>query len=129
MENKSGLKPLGVAVLVRTYELERPGAMIVIPESVQGKVAMVDNRAEVIEVGPAAWQDEPTPRAKVGDRVLITKFAGFMAKGVDGQLYRLVNDRDIFCAVTKEGDPYAVTETFRTPVAIAAGDGLEVVNG
>jgi len=35
----------------------------------------------------------------------VTKFAGFMAKGPkDGQMYRLVNDRDIFCAITDEGD-------------------------
>jgi co-chaperonin GroES (HSP10) len=39
----------------------------------------------------------------VGDRVLVTQFAGMMAKGpADGQMYRLVNDRDIFCAITHE---------------------------
>ena len=48
--------------------------------------------------------DEPTPRAKVGDRVLVTSFAGFMAVGPkDGKQYRVVNDRDIFCAITHEG--------------------------
>jgi len=104
MENNSGLLPLGVAVLIQTYEPERKGAQIVIPDSVQGRMSMVDNRATVIAVGPGAWHDEATPRAKVGDKVLVTKFVGFMAKGpTDGQLYRLVNDRDIFCAITHEG--------------------------
>lgn len=103
MENKSGLRPLGVAVLIKQYEPERKGAQIVIPDSVQGRQAMVDNRAVVIEVGPSAWHDEPAPRAKPGDKVLVTKFAGFMAKGpLDGELYRLVNDRDLFCAITDE---------------------------
>lgn len=105
MENKSGLKPLGVAVLIKAYEPERKGGQIVIPDSVQGRMAMVDNRAIVVEVGPSAWHDEPSPRAAVGDKVLVTKFSGFQAKGpADGELYRLVNDRDIFCAITDEGE-------------------------
>ena len=102
--NPSGLEPRGVAVLIKTYEPERRGAQIVIPDSVQGRMAMVDNRAIVVAVGPSAWHDEPVPRAAVGDKVLVTKFAGFMAKGpADGEMYRLVNDRDIFCAITHEG--------------------------
>jgi len=101
MENKSGLKPLGVAVLIKPYEPERKGGQIVLPDAVAGRNAMVDNRAVVVEVGPNAWHDESTPRAAAGDKVLITKFAGFMAKGpLDDETYRLVNDRDIFCALT-----------------------------
>lgn len=103
MENQSGLKPLGVAVLIQAYEPERNGALVEIPDFVQGRMNMVDNRAVVVEVGPSAWHDEPSPRAAAGDKVLVTKFAGFMATGpMDGKLYRLVNDRDIFCAITGE---------------------------
>ena len=105
MTNPSGLDPRGVAVLIKTYEPERKGSVIEIPDNVQGRLAMVDNRAVVVAIGPGAWQDEPVPRAQVGEKVLVTKFAGFMAKGPkDGQMYRLVNDRDIFCAITDEGD-------------------------
>jgi len=109
-----------VAVLVKLYEPERKGGQIVIPDNVQGRLAMVDNRAVVIAIGPAAWRDEgyhepfffgllrrwkQVDRATVGEKVLITKFAGFMAKGpLDGELYRLVNDRDIFCAITEEAE-------------------------
>lgn len=103
MTNESGLKPLGVAVLIKPYEPERRGSVIEIPADVAGRLAMVDNRAVVVEVGQSAWHDEPYPRAQVGDRVLVTKFAGFMAKGPkDGKVYRLVNDRDVFCAITHE---------------------------
>jgi len=103
-ENTSGLEPRGVAVLIQTYEPERKGALIEIPDSVRGKMDMVDSRATVIAVGPQAWYDEGSPRARVGERVLVTKYAGFMAKGPrDGKMYRLVNDRDIFCAIVNEG--------------------------
>lgn len=108
MENRSGLDPRGVAVLIKTYEPERKGAQIVLPDNVQGRMAMVDNRAIVVAIGPSAWHDEPFPRAAVGDKVLVTKFAGFMAKGPkDGEIYRLVNDRDIFCAIVDEGEQNA----------------------
>lgn len=106
MSNQSGLRPLGKAVLLEGFEPERKAGKIIIPENVQGKMSMVDNRAMVIEVGEDAWSDEAQPRAKAGDKVLVTKFAGFMATGpADGKLYRLVNDRDIFCAITYEGAP------------------------
>jgi len=103
MENRSGLEPRGVAVLIQLYEPERQGAKIVIPDLVQTRMSMADTRALVIAVGPSAWHDEPQPRAAVGDKVLVTKFAGMSAIGpADGAAYRLVNDRDIFCAIVKE---------------------------
>lgn len=104
MENTSGLKPLGRAVLVKPYEPERKESLIVIPESAQERLSAVDSRAVVVELGAAVWPDEPY-RAKPGDKVLISKMAGFVAKGTrDGQLYRFINDRDIFAAITSEGD-------------------------
>lgn len=107
IENLSGLEPRGVAVLIRKYEPERRGAKIVLPDSVQGRVSMVDMRATVVAIGPNAWHDEPSPRAAVGDRVMVTQFAGALVKGpADGEMYRLVNDRDIFCVITHEEEAY-----------------------
>lgn len=117
MENLSGLKPLGRAVLVKTYEPEVKRGMIEIPDIVRERTQMIEQRAVVVEIGESAWADEQVqepfffglfrrwvrrPRARVGDRVLVTKFAGFMAKGADGEQYRLVNDRDLFCQITDE---------------------------
>jgi len=102
MENNSGLKPLGRAVLVEHYEPEVKSSMLVIPDAVQDRTLMVEQRAVVVEVGEACWPDEP-PRAKPGDRVLISKMSGYMAVGpADGKRYRLVNDRDIFAAIVRE---------------------------
>lgn len=67
---------------------------------------MMEDRAVVVEVGASCWIDEPTPRAIPGDHVLVAKFAGYIAEtlnpeDVDEQghrvLYRLINERDIFC--------------------------------
>jgi len=100
--NKSGLAPLGRAVLIKIYEPERQGSLIEIPDFVQERGAAVETRAVVLAVGPACWPDEPA-RAVPGDKVLISKLAGFVAKGTkDGQVYRFVNDRDIFARIEEE---------------------------
>jgi len=100
--NESGLAPLGRAVLIEHYEPEKKTSLIEIPDIVKDRTLMVEQRAIVIEVGPACWPDEPA-RAKPGDKVLISKMAGYMALGpADGKRYRIVNDRDIFAAITKE---------------------------
>lgn len=102
VKNTSGLKPLGRAVLVQAYEPDRKESLIVIPDNVQERTTMVETRAIVVEVGAACWPDEPA-RAKPGDRVLISKFSGYLAKGpADGQTYRFINDRDVFAAITAE---------------------------
>jgi len=103
VKNTSGLKPLGCTVLIEHYEPERVGGMIFIPENVQSRVLLVEQRAVVIEVGPECWKDESAPRAVPGDRVLIAKMGGYMAVGpADGKQYRIVNDRDIFAAISQE---------------------------
>lgn len=103
MDNQSGLLPLGRAVLIAPYEPERKESVIVLPDEVQGRSQMVEQRAIVVAVGSNAWCDEPVPRAKPGDRVLVSKFSGHMATGTkDGAQYRFVNDRDIFAAIEVE---------------------------
>lgn len=98
--NTSGVRPLGRAVLVEYFEPERKESLIHIPDHVQDRANQVEQRARVIEVGPACWPDEP-PRASPGDFVMISKMAGYQMRGPqDKKLYRLINDRDIFAALT-----------------------------
>ena len=103
MENQSGLKPLGRAVLIQPYIPERKQSIIVIPDEILGRDQMLEQRATVIAVGISAWAGEPEPRAKPGDKVIVAKFAGYMATGTaDGKPYRFVNDNDIFAAIEVE---------------------------
>lgn len=101
--NGSGVKPLGRAVLVEYYEPERKESVIFIPETVQDKTVLLEQRAVVVEAGPEAWRDEREPRALPGDRVLISRFSGYALRGpADNRQYRVVNDNDIFAAITTE---------------------------
>lgn len=102
VKNNSGLRPLGHAVLVEPYEPEIKKSMLVMPSHVAERTAMAETRALIIEVGANAWRDEP-PRAKPGDKILISRFAGVMVTGTkDGKLYRMVNDRDIHTQIEVE---------------------------
>ena len=105
LKNESGLHPKGHAVLVRTVELEEMKASLIhIPASVRTTSAAMEHRAVVVEIGAEAWIEEKEPRAKVGDKVMITRMAGFVAVGNDELVYRLVNDRDIFCSVDAKAE-------------------------
>ncbi len=101
--NCSGIKPLGHAVLVEPYEPELKTSALYIPPEVRGKMQSADQRVRVIEAGPEAWIDEKQPRARPGDKVMVVRYVGIMIQGTaDGKQYRLVNDKDIFCAIEVE---------------------------
>ncbi len=100
--NNSGLVPRGRAVLIKPYQPERKKGLIEIPGFVQAIDNMIEQRAVVIAIGPSCWPDEP-PRAKIGEKVLVAKYAGHMAIGTkDEEQYRFINDRDIFAAIEVE---------------------------
>lgn len=100
MSNPSGLSPVGRAVLIRPYEARRMSSIIELPPETHKSNMMLEQKAIVVAVGESCWCDEPHPRAAEGDHVLVTKFAGYVATGEDGLIYRLVNDRDIFARIT-----------------------------
>lgn len=109
MKNESGLKPVGRAVLLMPYEPERAKSVIELPSEVETNEQVKEQRAIVVEAGPAAWAEEIKagygPRAEPGDKVLIAGYTGQMFKGTaDGKQYRIVNDRDIFTKIEVENN-------------------------
>jgi len=104
MLNKSGIEPLGRAVLVKPYEVEeQTTGGIILPSMVRNKDQMAEQRAVIIAIGDAAWEDEKKPRAAVGDKIIYSKYAGYVAIGtLDEETYRVVNDRDVFLRITEE---------------------------
>lgn len=94
----SGLIPLGHAVLVEPYDPETANSVIALTEGAERGMKSLENRARIVAIGADAWMEEREPRAAVGDLVLLANFSGVLVKGPkDGKLYRMVNDRDIYC--------------------------------
>jgi len=112
MLNTTGLRPLGRAVLVEPLESDEiKSEKLVIPDMVKDRLMMAEQQALVIEVGPMAWYEERfrflgiplwrVPRAKPGDKVMISKYAGMMTVSpVTKKQYRVVNANDIFLKIT-----------------------------
>lgn len=98
-QRECGVRPKGHAVLALPYEKPKGNSMIVIPETVKERTQMLEDKVWIIAIGAACWQDEPTPRAMVGDLVLIPYLSGRMVRGKNGVLYRMVNDRDVIAEV------------------------------
>lgn len=104
MKNESGLKPVGAAVLVLPYEIEKVSkGGIVLTHATRERDMMAEQRAILVEAGPEAWKGEAQPRALPGQKVLYAKYSGYAAKGTaDGKQYRVVNDADIFLRIVEE---------------------------
>ena len=98
--NNSGLHPKGRAILIKPYQPDIEKGLIALPDAVKVSMQTVDQRAIIVEIGPEAWKEESQPRAAEGEKVLVSAFAGYMAKGTkDQEQYRFVNDRDIFAGI------------------------------
>ncbi len=95
--NEAGLEPVGHFLVVRMEEAEETSAGgILLPQDVRDREEMSGIRATIIAIGPEAWSDKPSPWARVGDRVMISKFSGQLWKvGNTKYRYRVITDLSI----------------------------------
>lgn len=97
-EFDAGVVPCGHRVLVWPVPVEEKtqSGIILHAESVK-RENMAQIKALVLDVGDTAWADQPGSRcwARVGDTILIAKFAGLLVKGNDEKDYRIINDLDV----------------------------------
>lgn len=101
--NQTGLHPVGHAVLCEPYEPDTK-SRIVLPPSVAENKKVIETKVRILEVGPASWPNEKA-RAAAGDLVMVSRYAGVMVQSpVDGHLYKVVNDNDIFCKFDEQGN-------------------------
>ena len=87
------IKPLGDRVVIKMVETEETTKSgIVLPGSAKEK----PQYAEVVAVGPGGVVDgkEVTMEVKVGDKVLLSKYAGTEVK-LDGVEYTVLRQNDI----------------------------------
>jgi len=91
------IKPLGERVVIKMLETEETTKSgIVLPGSAKEKPQI----AEVVAVGPGGMVDgkEIKMEVKVGDKVLISKYAGTEVK-LDNQEYTILKQSDILAIV------------------------------
>lgn len=98
--------PCGHRVLVEPDTIsEIRGGIILVPPSVREREQYAQIFATIVAVGSQAWVGfgDGMPWAKVGDRVAIAKYGGFLIEDPETKKqFRLLNDEDIVCTVTGE---------------------------
>jgi len=90
--------PMGSRVLVKPIEIEEKseGGIIFCAEG-KDRERLGMTMGTLVAVGPEAWFDSKSPQAKVGDKVMFARFAGWaIEEGDDKELFRLMNDEDLF---------------------------------
>lgn len=98
--NTSGKKVLEYKVLILPDVVEEKTAGgIFIPEPQQEKQQFAKTEGVLVAMGALAFKkdngDDWVDAPKVGDRIAIATYAGYVIKGKDGKQYRLVSDREI----------------------------------
>lgn len=102
-KNESGLRPCGLKVLVLPDEIEEKtvGGIIITQQTRENESFAVESGVLVAKGGGAFtdWPNSsdqwPGEVPQVGDRVVISKYAGLVYDGADGKKYRFLNDTDI----------------------------------
>ena len=91
------IKPLGDRVVIKMLESEETtkGGIIL-----AGTAKEKPQMAEVLAIGPGAVEDGKTipMEVKVGDKVLMSKYAGTEVK-IDGNEYIILSQKDILARV------------------------------
>lgn len=97
--NSSGIVPIEYRCLVRPDEVEsKTKGGILLPDQHRAQAQMAQVQGELVAMGELACTVDGTPwpdRPRIGDRVMIARYAGLEADGADGRKYRVINDRDI----------------------------------
>jgi len=108
MRNPSGLSPVEykVVVLQDTIEEKTEGG-IYLPQDTRDKKQMGEVNGTLIACGGLAFFEGldgmwPDPVPEPGDRVLVSKYAGFFFEGKDGKMYQCCQDKDILGIWEKE---------------------------
>lgn len=111
-----GLVPYEFKVLILPNRVEeKTKGGIIRPETVQSQMQVAVSKGRIAAVSPFAftyfdpdcrtyaevierWPDTP----KVGDMVLYGRYCGSEIYGDDGNMYRIVNDKDIVAGINEK---------------------------
>lgn len=102
MTNDSGIYPVGHRVLVLPEQIEETteAGIILHTASQRSREEMAQINGVVVALGTTAYQDQPEPWCKAGDKVIIGKYSGLIYDGKDGKKYRVINDLDVVAVVS-----------------------------
>lgn len=101
------IRACGYRVIIDPESEEKmsSGGIVIVP-----KERFEQEAGQVVAVGPMAWTDQGdgTPWAKVGDRVIYSKYGGKMVEDPDTKKsYRIINDEDVIAVINSEEEVFS----------------------
>lgn len=87
---------VGWVLLVKLDPIDKMRGMIELPADKVMRDELAQTRGTVLRIADGAWNDEPTPRCVVGDRILFRQYAGEMLDVQGTEKYRIINDKDVY---------------------------------
>lgn len=86
-----------VLIKIKSAEEYTTGGLV-LTKSMRERIDISSTEGIIVSMGPIAFDKVPegVPIPKVGDHVVLAKFAGCEIKRPDGN-YRIVNDEDVLC--------------------------------
>lgn len=92
------IRPTGHHVLIELEKIEAEfkETKLIMPDKTKDREQAGAQVARVLEIGPEAWEDRPTPWARVGDQVITVRYPGaqYDHDGEDSRK-RIINDDEI----------------------------------
>lgn len=105
--SEHGIQPVDRRVLVKPETLEEvTEGGIVIPQASREREDMGHIKATLLGVGSQAFEDieDVSQRPVAGMVISIARYAGYLIKGKDGELYRIINDTDVVAVLDGNWD-------------------------
>ena len=101
--NQSGMQPVEYKVLVFPDKIEeKTKGGIILPDEAREKEEWAQVKATLVAIGGNAFENWSPPLPSPGQRVYVAKYAGFRVRGADGEMYQLVNDKDVAAIIFEE---------------------------
>jgi len=97
--NESGVIPCEYRCVVKLDEAEKKKGSILLPDDKVDRNRMASVHGTLVAVGGNAFQDWRDPIPRVGDRVVIMKYAGQFREADPQDPYRICNDKDILAVL------------------------------
>lgn len=100
---KKQVMPVEFKILVKPYKVDETDPLlkrakeagIALPEDSKDREQMAQQKGTLIAIGGNAFSDWNEPIPKIGDEVMFAKYAGYNIQDDSGEIYRVLNDKDI----------------------------------
>jgi len=102
MENRSGLLPVDLRILVKPDPVEEVSkGGIILADTTRDRQKYAATKATLIAAGDNAFKEwgEGARKPQPGDRVIYAQYTGAREKGADGEDYCVMNDADLLAVI------------------------------